>query len=94
MAKSSSVEETALAVTALLPLAAESQPVAKAMSAGLSWLVNAIEQDGHRRPAAIGVYPSKIWYHERLYPLAFAETALSRALQALATERPAATHVG
>jgi len=94
MAKSSSVEETALAVSALLPLAVENQPVAKAVSAGIAWLANAIEQDAHRRPAVIGVYPSRIWYHERLYPLAFAETALSRALQALATERSTATHVG
>jgi squalene-hopene/tetraprenyl-beta-curcumene cyclase len=94
MAKLSSVEETALAVSALLPLAVASQPVAKAASAGLTWLANAIEQEAHRRPAAIGFYPSKIWYHERLYPLAFAETALSRALQLLAKERPAATHVG
>jgi squalene-hopene/tetraprenyl-beta-curcumene cyclase len=94
MAKSSSVEETALAVSALLPLAAGSQPIGKAVSAGLTWLANAIEQDAHRQPAVIGFYPSKIWYHERLYPLAFAETALSRALHALAPERLAATHVG
>jgi squalene-hopene/tetraprenyl-beta-curcumene cyclase len=94
LAKSSSVEETALAVDALIPLAGASQPVAKAVSAGLTWLVNAIEQDAHRHPTAIGFSPSRIWYHERLYPLAFAETALSRALHALALVRPAATHVG
>jgi squalene-hopene/tetraprenyl-beta-curcumene cyclase len=94
MAKLSSVEETALAVAALLPLAAKSQPVAKAASAGLNWLANAIEQDAHRRPSAIGYYPSRIWYHERLYPLAFAQAAMSQALHALATERPATTHVG
>jgi squalene-hopene/tetraprenyl-beta-curcumene cyclase len=94
MAKASSVEETALAVSALIPLTAESLPAAKAVSAGLNWLVNAVEQDAHRRPATIGFYPSKIWYHERLYPLTFAEAALSRALHALAVERPAPTHVG
>jgi squalene-hopene/tetraprenyl-beta-curcumene cyclase len=93
-AKSCSVEETALTVSALLPLAAASQPVAKAVSAGLTWLANAIEQDAQRRPAPIGFYPPKIWYHERLYPLAFAESALSGALHLLATERPATTHVG
>jgi squalene-hopene/tetraprenyl-beta-curcumene cyclase len=94
LAKLSSIEETALAVATLLPLAGASQPVAKAVSAGLTWVVNAIEQDAHRRPTAIGFYPSRIWYHERLYPLVFAEAALSRAVQALATERPATTHVG
>lgn len=94
MAKSSSVEETALTVAALLPLASTSQPVSKAVSAGLIWLANAIEQDAHRRPAVVGFYPSRIWYHERLYPLVFAETALSRAHQVLAIERPATTHVG
>jgi squalene-hopene/tetraprenyl-beta-curcumene cyclase len=94
MAKASSVEETALAVSALLPLATTNQPVSKTVAAGLNWIANAIEQDSHRRPAVIGFYPSKIWYHERLYPLAFAQTAISRAILALAMERPATTHVG
>jgi len=93
MSKSCSVEETALAVTALLPLTTSSPPAAKAVSAGLTWLVNAVEQDVHRQPAVIGFYPSKIWYHERLYPLVLAAGALSRATHQVAIERPAAAPV-
>jgi squalene-hopene/tetraprenyl-beta-curcumene cyclase len=94
MAKFCSVEETALAVTALLPLAETSQPFSKAVSSGLTWLANAVEQDAHRRPAVIGVFPSKIWYHERLYPLVFATGALSRAAHLMMAQRPAAAPVG
>lgn len=94
MSKSCSVEETALAVAALLPLTAASPPAAKAVSAGLTWLVNAIEQDAHHRPAVIGFYPSKIWYHERLYPLVFTAGALSQATHQIALERLAAAPVG
>ncbi|MCI0332642.1 MAG: hypothetical protein L0228_05405 [Planctomycetes bacterium] len=94
LAKYCTVEETALAVTALLPLATTSQPAAKALSAGLTWLVNAVEQDFHRRPAVVGFYPSRIWYHERLYPLVFAEGALTRVMHLLEVQRPAAAPVG
>ena len=60
MAKLCSVEETGLAVTALLPLVDSSEPCAKAVSEGLTWLVNAVEQDAHRRPAVIGFYAGPI----------------------------------
>jgi squalene-hopene/tetraprenyl-beta-curcumene cyclase len=89
MAKNCSVEETALAVEALLPLADTSPAIAKAASAGLNWLVNAVEQDAHRSPSVIGFYPSGIWYHERLYPLVFSAGAFSRATHRLVHERPA-----
>jgi squalene-hopene/tetraprenyl-beta-curcumene cyclase len=93
LAKHCSVEETSLAVSALLPMANTSPDVGKALSAGLTWLVNAIEQDSHRRPAIIGFYPSKIWYHERLYPLVFAAGALAHAVHRSALEQPAAVTV-
>jgi hypothetical protein len=94
MAKLCSVEETGLAVTALLPLVDSSEPCSKAVSEGLKWLVNAVEQDAHRRPAVIGVSPARLWYHERLYPLVFAAGALSRAERRLTSQRPAAAPVG
>jgi squalene-hopene/tetraprenyl-beta-curcumene cyclase len=74
-------------------MANTSPDVGKALSAGLTWLVNAIEQDSHRRPAIIGFYPSKIWYHERLYPLVFAAGALAHAVHRSALEQPAAVTV-
>ncbi|HEX3599583.1 MAG TPA: prenyltransferase/squalene oxidase repeat-containing protein, partial [Lacipirellulaceae bacterium] len=85
LAKFCSVEETAAAVGALVPLAATSPVLERSVSRGLKWLTNAIEQDRHRQPAIIGFYLSRIWYYERLYPVAFAAGALSQALGKLAT---------
>jgi len=74
-----SVEETALALTALLPFATGNQPLEGATSLGLSWLIEAAEQGQHLEPAPIGFYFAKLWYHERLYPQIFATQALSAA---------------
>lgn len=78
-----SVEETALAVTALLPYARltekDSEKIDAAVQHGLSWLVDAVEQERHTEPAAIGFYFAKLWYHERLYPQIFAAQALANA---------------
>ena len=73
-----SVEETALAVEALLPLAESNQLYARAVQNGLNWLMDAVEQGRLRQPAPIGFYFAKLWYHERLYPLVFAASALNR----------------
>jgi squalene-hopene/tetraprenyl-beta-curcumene cyclase len=94
MAKFCTVEETSLAISALIPLASSNQAVAQAVSRGLNWLTAAVEQDAHRRPAIIGFSLAKLWYHERLYPLAFAAGALSRAVRSVGVETPAASHVG
>jgi squalene-hopene/tetraprenyl-beta-curcumene cyclase len=85
-AKLCSVEETAMAVTAMLPLGDHNAAYAKSVSSGLTWLLNAVEQDAHRRAAVIGFYPGGIWYHERLYPLVFAAGALSRATRVLTAQ--------
>ncbi|MCH2125283.1 MAG: squalene--hopene cyclase [Pirellulaceae bacterium] len=79
---SSSVEETALAVEALLgnQLNVELQP---AVAKGLEWLVNAVEKDLHGITSPIGFYFAKLWYHEKLYPLIFTASALGRAQQLL-----------
>ncbi len=87
LAKYCSVEETAAAVSALVPLAAKSPALQKSVSRGLAWLATAVEQDRHRQPAIVGFYLGQIWYYERLYPLAFAAGALSRAVAAIAKER-------
>ncbi|MHB0955069.1 MAG: prenyltransferase/squalene oxidase repeat-containing protein [Pirellulaceae bacterium] len=74
-----SVEETALALEALIAMGGDpglQMPVSK----GLRWLIEAVLEDRHRETAPIGFYFAKLWYHEKLYPLIFAATALGRAV--------------
>jgi squalene-hopene/tetraprenyl-beta-curcumene cyclase len=93
LAKFSSVEETALAISALLPLATTHHAAGRAVSSGLAWLAAAVEQDAHRQGAVIGFYPGRLWYHERLYPLVFAAGALSQAVRQLEPQRQTAAHL-
>ncbi|MDA1055912.1 MAG: squalene--hopene cyclase, partial [Planctomycetota bacterium] len=76
--RSSSVEETALAVEALL--AAPDERCQQARTKGLAWLIEAVEHDRHLETSPIGFYFAKLWYHEKLYPLTFTVAALGRAL--------------
>ena len=81
----SSVEETALAVEALLaacPKIPLNPPAAVAR--GLAWLIDRVEAGQHRQPAPIGFYFAKLWYYERLYPLTFTVAALGRACRQFA----------
>jgi squalene-hopene/tetraprenyl-beta-curcumene cyclase len=94
MSKYCSVEETSLAISALIPLAETNQAVGQTVSRGYKWLTSAIEQDGHRKPANIGYSLAKLWYHERLNPLAFAAGTLSRAMRSVGARATAASHVG
>jgi hypothetical protein len=80
LAQHASVEETSIAVSALMPLAGNNPTVAAAVTSGLAWLITAIEQDERHRPAVIGNYFGNLWYHERLLPLALADDALARAV--------------
>jgi squalene-hopene/tetraprenyl-beta-curcumene cyclase len=82
----SSVEETALAVEALLaaPHAPRRQVV---LESGLQWLVQAVQESRHRQAAAIGLHPARLWYFEKVYPLAFTLSALGQAVKLLS--RPA-----
>ncbi len=70
----SSIEETALAVEALLEGGAE-----EAVERGLVWLIERVEAGGLHEPTPIGFYFAKLWYFEKTYPLAFAVAALGRA---------------
>ncbi|MFN0019416.1 MAG: prenyltransferase/squalene oxidase repeat-containing protein [Pirellulaceae bacterium] len=79
----SSVEETALAVEALLAAASEPE-FQPAIEKGLTWLVERVEWGEHRNAAPIGFYFAKLWYYEKLYPLAFTVSALGRAVRTLA----------
>jgi squalene-hopene/tetraprenyl-beta-curcumene cyclase len=90
LAELCTVEETAWAVTAMLSMSEIKPACAAAAAKGLNWLAGAIEQDRHRRPAMVGVWPRKLWYDERLYPLCYATAALSRAVRRLASQKAAA----
>jgi squalene-hopene/tetraprenyl-beta-curcumene cyclase len=78
----SSVEETALAVEALLaaPTDPQRQPV---LEAGLQWLVHAVGESRHRQTATIGLHLARLWYAEKVYPLAFTVSALGQAVKLL-----------
>jgi squalene-hopene/tetraprenyl-beta-curcumene cyclase len=73
-----SVEETALAVEALIACG-RSRETWASIERGVEWLVDAVRNDRHRRPSPIGLYFAKLYYHEQLYPLTFALSALSAA---------------
>jgi squalene-hopene/tetraprenyl-beta-curcumene cyclase len=77
----SSIEETALALEALM-----SWPVDSAregtIKKGLERLLTDVETDRHRAPSPIGLYFAKLWYYEKLYPLIFTVSALGQAARA------------
>jgi squalene-hopene/tetraprenyl-beta-curcumene cyclase len=86
----SSVEETALALEALLAVGGEALPEAwcPVVNKGLAWLVEQVEQGGLERPAPIGLYFARLWYQERLYPVIFTLAALGRARRLLSRQPP------
>jgi len=77
----SSIEETALAVEALLA-APIHEKIEMSINKGLEFLVSAIEQGRHTQPAPIGFYFAKLWYYEEAYPLTFTVSALGKAVSA------------
>ncbi len=71
----SSIEETALAVDALVAVGCA---IAEATYRGAEWLIAHTEQ-GRSTPASpIGLYFAQLWYFEELYPLVFALSALGK----------------
>ena len=54
-----------------------------AIEKGLTWLVERVERGEQRNAAPIGFYFAKLWYYEKLYPLAFTVSALGRAARTL-----------
>jgi squalene-hopene/tetraprenyl-beta-curcumene cyclase len=80
----SSIEETALAVTAL---AANSKTISDAIERGTNWLIKRIES-GEMIASPIGFYFAKLWYFEKLYPLIFTVAALSQVRKVAGASRP------
>ena len=74
----SSIEETALAVTALDPAVS-----AAAVQRGTAWLVQHTQGGTQFEAAPIGLYFARLWYSERLYPVIFTVQALAAVRSAL-----------
>jgi squalene-hopene/tetraprenyl-beta-curcumene cyclase len=73
-----SIEETALALTALAGAQRHVEAnVTLALTRGTSWLMEQVESGAWRKPAPIGFYFARLWYYERLYPMIFTVGALS-----------------
>jgi len=79
MGRGPTVEETALAVTALTGGGAIGAAAARR---GCEWLAEHWRK-GAARPAPIGLYFALLWYHEKMYPLVWALEALGRNARAL-----------
>jgi squalene-hopene/tetraprenyl-beta-curcumene cyclase len=75
-----SVEETALALEALLA-AGEDSAYDQHVERGLNWLIDAVETGRFRQASPIGFYFAKLWYYEALYPVIFSVAALGRAVR-------------
>ncbi len=76
----SSIEETALAVSALTDWRARPQTCA-ATHAGVRYLLRGIAAGAIDRPAPIGLYFSSLWYSEKLYPIIWTLEALGRTIK-------------
>jgi squalene-hopene/tetraprenyl-beta-curcumene cyclase len=84
----SSVEETALALEALL---AAGPSAGTTVERGAEWLLQAVETDRYQENAPIGFYFAKLWYHEKLYPRIFTLSALGQALRCSRTNAHASS---
>lgn len=94
LAKHCTIEETSAAVSALLPMASGNDSIYQAALNGLKWLADAFESDQQHEAALIGFSFAKLWYRERLFPLAMANGALVRAMRQLAVLQPSTASVG
>lgn len=69
------MEETGVACSALLSL----EPWSESLERGLRWLCERVVEGGLDEPTPIGLYFSKLWYYEKLYPAIFGAEALGKA---------------
>jgi squalene-hopene/tetraprenyl-beta-curcumene cyclase len=77
----STVEETAVAIEGLGGFLGD-PGVDGACSRGGLWLAERIRGGGMDRPSPVGLYFTKLWYAEELYPVIFSVAALGRLLAA------------
>lgn len=77
----STIEETALALSALTFLQSSNTPSlqhSSALARGFAWLDEATEGGTRFEPSPIGFYFAKLWYYERAYPIVWTVEALGR----------------
>ena len=67
----SSLEETAVAVSALSTARADDGNVTVAVRRGINWLMHATDNGRQFRAAPLGLYFARLWYSEELYPIIF-----------------------
>jgi squalene-hopene/tetraprenyl-beta-curcumene cyclase len=82
----SSVEETAIAVEALMSIGPTilydaSTAWTAAATRGLAWLLERVEDGTFADASPIGFYFAKLWYFEKLYPILLTVSALRGALE-------------
>ncbi len=78
----SSIEETALALEALVQCGGVTMCTPTIMR-GCDWLATAIQRGNLACSWPIGFYFAKLWYHEKLYPAIFSLGAMGAVLQQL-----------
>lgn len=85
-----SIEETGIALHGLAANsgANSSDDVADAVLRGMRWLIAATEEGGRTPASPIGLYFSRLWYYEELYPIVFALRGLSRVREAFHVDTP------
>ncbi|MBS3821984.1 MAG: squalene--hopene cyclase, partial [Phycisphaerae bacterium] len=74
-----SIEETAAAVEALGALHAAGfcdEGIGEEVRPAVAWLVDQTRRGTRFKPAPIGLYFARLWYHEALYPAIFTVAAL------------------
>lgn len=76
----SSVEETGVVVDALIGWA-DGAETRRSIHRALGWLIERIRDGAFDNPSPIGLYFTRLWYSERVYPIIFAVAALGRALR-------------
>jgi squalene-hopene/tetraprenyl-beta-curcumene cyclase len=77
----STIEETALALSALIFLQSSTTPslhYSVTLARGFAWLDHATEGGTRFEPSPIGFYFAKLWYYERAYPIVWTVEALGR----------------
>lgn len=74
----STIEETALAISALISGAMDDPRIRGAVDRGAEWIAVATEKGLRFDPSPIGFYFARLWYFEQIYPVAWSVEGLSR----------------
>ena len=79
-----SIEETALALDALVSVApslGDDHVPNTTLTQAAEWIAHQTRDGTEHAPSPIGLYFASLWYYERLYPIIFAAGALRRLTQ-------------